>query len=264
MVMNSFTSQNPDAHLKVSNIALEGYVARPRIGIITGSGPEAGVDLWTKVLQENRRRMGSQFRHDTDAPAVDIISDPALGLSMELDRTESEVWTALRADAEALDGRVAAYAIACNTLNVFAPRLNELGLNARLISFADVLGSYLRQRGETRVCLLGARTVAELGAWSPYRSLRSVVDFEPLDEDGRLALHQLIYDVKQYSAQHPGLRDRFASLLGRVRSETVLLACTELPLIADVETTKHLVDVTQLVAEALVDCTGPAAKPDGS
>ena len=262
--MNSFTSQNPDSHLKASNIALAGYVARPRIGIITGSGPEAGVDLWTKVLQENRRRMGSQFRHDTDAPAVDIISDPALGLSMELDRTESEVWAALRADAEALDGRVIAYAIACNTLNVFAPRLNELGLNARLISFADVLGSYLRRRGETRVCLLGARTVAELGAWSPYRSLHSLVDFEPLDEGGRMALHQLIYDVKQYGAQHPGLRDRFASLLERVRSQTVLLACTELPLIADVETPKHLVDVTQLVAEALVDCTGLAANPGGS
>lgn len=247
-----------------SDIALAGYVARPRIGIITGSGPEAGVDLWTKVLRENRRRMGAQFRHDTDAPAVDIISDPALGLSMELDRTESEVWSALRADAEALDGRVAAYAIACNTLNVFAPRLNELGLTARLISFADVLGAYLRRRGATRVSLLGARTVAELGAWSPYRCLRSVVDFEPLDESGRMTLHQLIYDVKQYGAEHPGLRDRFASLLGRIQSDTVLLACTELPLIADLETTKYLVDVTQLVAEALVDCTDLAAISDGS
>ncbi|WP_082885124.1 aspartate/glutamate racemase family protein [Bradyrhizobium stylosanthis] len=262
--MNSFTSPNPDPHSGASNVALAGYVARPRIGIITGSGPEAGLDLWTKVLRENRRRMGSQFRHDTDAPAVDIISDPALGLSMELDHTEQEVWTALRADAEALDGRVAAYAIACNTLNVFAPRLNELGLTARLISFADVLAAHLRRRGDTRVCLLGARTVAELGAWSPYRSLRSVVDFEPLDEDGRMALHQLIYDVKQYGSHHPDLRERFVRLLDRVRSDTVLLACTELPLIADVETSKHLVDVTQLVAEALVDCTGLAATPGGA
>lgn len=35
--------------------------------------------------------MGLQFIYDTDAPAVDIISDPALGLSMELDRTEPNV-----------------------------------------------------------------------------------------------------------------------------------------------------------------------------
>ena len=31
------------------------------IGIIAGSGPEAGVDLWSKVLRHNQDRFGPRF-----------------------------------------------------------------------------------------------------------------------------------------------------------------------------------------------------------
>lgn len=230
------------------------YVARPRLGIITGSGPEAGMDMWAKLLQENRRRLGPTFRGDIDAPAVTIVSDPELGLSMELEKTEEQVWQALRDDIYALDGRVAAFSIACNTLNLFAERIRGLSLHSEFISFNDVLRRYLQGCGASRVCLLGARPVAELGAWSPYRQLREVMDFEPIEQTAQL--HQLIYDIKGLGAQHPAVRPRFIELLSSIESDTVLLACTELPLIADIETDKHLVDVTQLVVEAMLDRSG--------
>lgn len=233
-----------------THLAPGDYVARPRLGIITGSGPEAGMDMWAKLLEENRRRLGQAFRGDLDAPAVSIISDPELGLSMELQKTEQQVWNALRQDVLALDGTVAAFAIACNTLNLFAERIRELNLRSVFVSFCDVLEHYLRSRGLTRVCLLGARPVAELGEWSPYRSLRQHVAFEPVQAQ---ALHQLIYDIKALGPRHPELRPRFARLLDSIESDTVLLACTELPLIADIDTDKQLVDVTQLVAEAMLD-----------
>lgn len=233
-----------------THLAPGDYVARPRLGIITGSGPEAGMDMWAKLLEENRRRLGQAFRGDLDAPAVSIISDPELGLSMELQKTEQQVWNALRQDVLALDGTVAAFAIACNTLNLFAERIRELNLRSVFVSFCDVLEHYLRSRGLTRVCLLGARPVAELGEWSPYRSLRQHVAFEPVQAQ---ALHQLIYDIKALGPRHPELRPRFVRLLDSIESDTVLLACTELPLIADIDTDKQLVDVTQLVAEAMLD-----------
>lgn len=233
-----------------THLAPGDYVARPRLGIITGSGPEAGMDMWAKLLEENRRRLGQAFRGDLDAPAVSIISDPELGLSMELQKTEQQVWNALRQDVLALDGTVAAFAIACNTLNLFAERIRELNLRSVFVSFCDVLEHYLRSRGLTRVCLLGARPVAELGEWSPYRSLRQHVTFEPVQAQ---ALHQLIYDIKALGPRHPELRPRFARLLDSIEADTVMLACTELPLIADIDTDKQLVDVTQLVAEAMLD-----------
>lgn len=228
---------------------------RPPIGIIAGSGPEAGIDLWAKILQHNRRRLGAAFRGDIDAPEVHVISQPALGLSMELAHTEAPVWASLQATARALDGRVQVYAIACNTLNLFAGRLQALGLQARLLSFADVVGAYLRQQAAThRICVLGARPVAELGALSPYRALCGPFDIERLDEAQIAHLHALIYDVKSSGPQAPGLAERLQALLASIRARTVLLACTELPLIARPGHSPHqLVDVTDIVAQALLD-----------
>lgn len=239
-----------------TDFSLAQHRARPAIGILTGSGPEAGIDLWTKLLHENRRRLGAAFRGDIDAPAVHLVSDPVLGLSMELERTEAQVWTALKADAQALDGRAAVYAIACNTLNLFADRLRALALRPQLLSFTEVVGEYLARIGAQRVCLLGARPVAELGGWSPYRTLRARFDFEPLGAESTHALHQLIYDIKWRGAAYPGLRERFAALRAGIEAPVVLLACTELPLVADLPGDRRLMDVTQLVAEALLDRTG--------
>lgn len=227
---------------------------RPAIGILTGSGPEAGIDLWNKLLQENRRRMGAAFRGDIDAPEVHIVSEPALGLSMELARNGERVWTALEAGARALDGRTQVYAIACNTLNLYAARLQALPLDTRLLSFTDVVAAWLARHAQGPVCVLGGRTVAEMGSESPYGALRGQAEFEIPDAATRAELHQLIYDVKTLGPQEPALADRLQSLLSRIASRTVLLACTELPLIARPGATPHqLVDVTQLVSEALLD-----------
>lgn len=240
--------------------------ARPAIGIIAGSGPEAGLDLWAKILQHNRRRLGAGFRGDVDAPEVHVVSQPALGLSMELERTEAPVWAALEASARALDGRVQAYAIACNTLNLFAGRLHALGLRARLLSFSEVVRRHLQQRAATHgVCVLGARPVAELGALSPYRGLCDQFEVERLNEAQIAQLHALIYDVKFHGPQAPGLADRLQALLAGIRSRTVLLACTELPLISRTgHAPRDLVDVTDVVAQALLDDIGTPAAAQGA
>lgn len=225
----------------------------PRIGIITGSGPEAGIDLWNKLLRASRRRLGSAFRGDLDAPAVSIISEPALGLSMELEHNDAAVWACLKQCATDIAQRVDYYAIACNTLNHYQDRLEALGLSARLVSFADVVLATLRQQGIGSVALLGARPVTDLGPWSHYRRLAGHVRIELPRPEQAHALHQLIYDVKAAGGDAPGLRERFAGLLEALESDTVLLACTELPLIPLPPTRKQVVDVTDLVAQRLAE-----------
>ena len=46
----------------------DNHMRRRTIGIITGSGPEAGIDLWVKVLDANKRLLGEGFQGDLDAP----------------------------------------------------------------------------------------------------------------------------------------------------------------------------------------------------
>lgn len=223
-----------------------------RLGIIAGSGPEAGVDLWTKILDHTRRLVGAGFRGDLDAPEVTIVSDPLLGLSMELEQNHHLVWPVLARAAKRLAPQVDYYAIACNTLNFYQPRLEALHLDARLVSFVDVLVAQLRTRGVSRVALLGARPVTELGPWSTYRRLAAEIELEPLDADLVADLHALIYAVKSEGGGAQGLTRRFGEILDRLESETVILACTELPLIPAPATAKILIDPTDLMARELV------------
>lgn len=225
--------------------------ARKKIGIITGSGPEAGLDLWGKVLRASRKQQGDRFRGDLDAPNVTIFSEPALGLSMELEANDSVVWSCLKDAAQAMAQRVDYYAIACNTLNYYQPQLEALRLPAKLIAFADVALEYLQANRIERIALLGARPVTDLGPWSHYRTLAEHVDIELPNAATAQRLHQLIYDVKTVGGQVAGIRERFREILNALESDCVLLACTELPLIPLEPGTKPVVDVTDLVAHKL-------------
>ncbi|WP_151639388.1 aspartate/glutamate racemase family protein [Noviherbaspirillum aerium] len=239
---------------------------RKRIGIITGSGPEAGIDMWSKLLQASRELQGAAFRGDLDAPAVTVHSEPALGLSMELDRNDEPVWKCLRETAIAIAARVDYYAIACNTLNVYQPRLDALGLPAKFVSFADVVVDYLRQNGIARVALLGARPVVEFGEWSHYRKLAEHVEVELPQGRSAERLHQLIYDVKTHGGVAPQLRPQFHALLSELQAPAVLLACTELPLIpvgGSDTAGKQIIDVTALVARRLAQLANGTDDTDG-
>ena len=223
---------------------------RKSIGIIAGSGPEAGVDLWSKVIRANQAAFGTAYRGDLDAPRVVVVSEPELGLSMDLAANEEAVWETLRRTIIALAPQVDCYAIACNTLNWYAPRIEALGLAAEFVSFPKVIRSALRARGLDRVALLGAAPVQSLGPWSVYRDLTTDFTVETPAETG--PVHRLIEDIKRLGSEAAELRPRLGQILAELQEPTVLLACTELPLIATMASDKELLDVTDLVAEALV------------
>ncbi|MEH0070001.1 hypothetical protein V6L77_06245 [Pannonibacter sp. Pt2-lr] len=130
------------------------------LGIITGSGPEAGLDMWAKILRHTQDMMGCSFRGDLDAPRLVAVSEPELGLSMDLRENEDAVWAAMERAVQQIAPQVDAFAIACNTLNWFAPKIEvllaKMGVSARLVSFQSVVASEIRRSGSGRVGLLGA------------------------------------------------------------------------------------------------------------
>mmetsp|Transcript_2001 Transcript_2001/g.6417 ORF Transcript_2001/g.6417 Transcript_2001/m.6417 type:complete len:517 (-) Transcript_2001:303-1853(-) len=222
------------------------------LGIITGSGPEAGLDLWRKILASARRpRGGRRYRGDLDAPRVIVASEPELGLSMDLKRHEDAVGDTMERCARLLeDAGVDYYGVACNTLHYFAPRLDALGLHARLVSLADVACDEVRRLGVDRVGLLGIDNVIAMGALSPYRALAEVATVVTTPHVD--ALMSVIHTVKTDGPDADGLADRWAAVVDSVDADVVLLACTELPLLpAPPESDKQLVDVTELLAAEL-------------
>lgn len=223
-----------------------------RIGILTGSGPEAGLDLWSKVLEENRLRVGETFRGDIDAPNVTVLSVPELGHSMNLPETSDVVWRHLRSACEQIAPQVDAYAIACNTLYYFDADIRALALPAELISPVDCVRVDAVERSPATVALLGSAPVTTLdGTSSPYRHLRNDLALEVHPDRSRL--HELIEQIKLAGGSTTSLEAEFAAIVGGLESTVAYLACTELPLLLADDITIELVDVTRLLARALVD-----------
>ena len=134
--------------------------------------------------------------------------------------------------------------------HIVARVMDQFGLEADFVSFADAVRGWARREHVERVGLMAARPVASLSEWSPYRSLVDELEVEqPRDIDD---LHELITAVKTNGGGDRALSDRFTTIVQGFESETLLLACTELPLIAQPVVGHRLVDVTDLVAEELI------------
>lgn len=219
------------------------------IGILAGSGPEAGADMWVAILSEWRSALGSSFRGDEDAPAVLIHSDPRLGASMSLDETIDSVRDVVFEHAPSFDASCRSWVIACNTINRLAPDIAAAAPDSSFVGFAEVVESLLDRLGsERRVALLGAAPVARLGQNSPYAALADRL--EPLDPVTIDTVHELILDVKRLGPATIELSRRLDDVCAQIDADHLLLACTELPLLAG--TDQRAIDVTRSVASHVV------------
>lgn len=110
----------------------------PKIGILTGNGPESGQSLWRDVT--NGMRDLYEFAPDLLMPAVVINSVPAMGLSMDLVQRVDVVRRAVLAGiTDLLDAGCQLVTIACNTTIYFADEIRGLceQAGAEFVSIAD-------------------------------------------------------------------------------------------------------------------------------
>src|SRR5258708_3433627 len=97
------------------------------IGIITGNSPESGMLLWNYVNDYVRDILDQACYGDFSMPRVRVDSFPEMGLSMELESREAEVWRALRSSVIGLGRQgIRFLAIADNTTQYFAPQIRAL------------------------------------------------------------------------------------------------------------------------------------------
>lgn len=225
--------------------------SRKKIGIITGSGPEAGIDLWQKILDENKSLLKQDFKGDLDAPYVSIESIPSLGISMELDKTYDEVWVILEKAIKDICQRVDYFVIACNTLNVYEEEITRLGYKDKFLSTLDVVKLYIKEKNLNKIALIGAKPVIEMEKYSVFQSLNQSFDIEVPKDFNKV--QKLIYDVKLLGGNDLKVLKNYEEILNDLHCEDVFLACTELPLIGFESENKNLIDVTQLLAKRVVE-----------
>lgn len=127
------------------------------IGIITGSGPEAGIDLWQKIIVSTRQHFGENFRGDIDIPNIIIYSDASLGLSMELEKHKTRIWNNLEKNLIDLTNRVDYFCISCYTLHYFEDHILNLKLKAEFISIISVIVEYIKNMTIETLGILSVR-----------------------------------------------------------------------------------------------------------
>lgn len=218
----------------------------PRIGIITGSGPDAGIDLWTKTLAAVRRR-GDEFSGDTNVPEFTIFSLPTLGLSMELESHRDQVLSCLLDGARDIAARTDLFCIACNTLHVFAREILDLRLKARFVSVTDTTCKYVRKRGLQKVALLSTSTTAKNHI---FESLSEWCEIEVPEKPQ--FLDNLILNFKRDPERRAEWARQGRKVIRGLSSAHVILACTELPLFLPSSVDgKELIDASTILAEEI-------------
>ena len=219
-----------------------------RIGIITGAGPEAGIDLWQKILQHNKALYGGQFQGDLSAPEVIVHSIPQLGLAMDITQYESQLWQSLKSALQAMNTNVDFVCIACNVLHYFTDKIKALSLGFELVSIVEVAEKYIRQY--EHVALLSISSVITFGHYSPYR--RSAEKFS-LEVPCPRSMDELVHHIKSHGGTHPGSVEKFDNIINSLQSEVIILSCTDLPLLPLEKYAKNFIDVSDMLAKEIAN-----------
>lgn len=222
------------------------------LGIITGSGPEAGIDFWNKFLIQNRNYLGEDFKGDLDVPNTYIHSNPLLGLSMDLYKNDKIVWKVLKEEIGKVKERCDHFVITCNTLHYYQDRIQDFDSDSKFISIVSTLDHFMQKIDNEKVAILGVKTVTNCNSkYSPFQSLFKKYNIEEIAKKEVATLHELAKQIKTYGVTRKHL-DILDSIIKNITAHYCILACTELPLINYENKTKKIIDLTDLLAKEAV------------
>eukprot|EP00658_Telonema_sp_P-2_P040401 TRINITY_DN2889_c0_g1_i16.p1 TRINITY_DN2889_c0_g1~~TRINITY_DN2889_c0_g1_i16.p1 ORF type:complete len:182 (-),score=45.93 TRINITY_DN2889_c0_g1_i16:20-565(-) len=132
---------------------------------------------------------------------------------------------------------VSVFVVACTTLHEYADRIEALRLTPQFLSYVEVVERFLVGISpESIVGVIGPQWTAmdDCGIYSPWQ--------------------QVILAIKQNGPQDPGAIRVYHQMLGEFEAKTIVLACTELPLLPEPDKVdKRVVDVHKLVALEALD-----------
>jgi len=218
-----------------------------RIGIIGGSGPQAGIDLWEEILA-----LHSRTSHGKDNfPHVVIHSVPLLGGPHGFHDLKPEtpghkpLLQALENTIRLISKSVDVFCIACNTLHYLDEDIRRIvdkveqsdGHAAHFLSIVDCAIDAIASSGVKRVSIMGSMLTSDVEGQSPYaRVVRDLphVHCTAASIECRKKQQLVINAAKRDGPHCAEAQDLMAECLDELLEEDVdlvALSCTELPLV---------------------------------
>ncbi|MBQ6274030.1 MAG: amino acid racemase [Oscillospiraceae bacterium] len=232
------------------------------IGIMGGMGPLATADLLIKITTVTRADSDREHIHiyiDSDAAIPDRTGAILHGGEDPVPEMTSALRNLERCGADCI-------LMACNTAHYFLPRLQPL-TQIPILDMISITAERCAERFPGKcAALLGTTGTLQTGIYS--RALeRAGVPFLLPDEEQQAWLMHLIYDVVKATRPMQPEEENWSRLLEELRrrgADYFILACTELPIVANtLQDEGPFVDPTAELARAAVLFCGYPLKEEG-
>jgi aspartate racemase len=224
-----------------------------RIGLLGGMSWESSAEYYRLINEDVRARLGGLHSADCVLRSVDFAQIEGL---QQAGRWE-EAGEQLAAEARSLAAAGAELLLLCtNTMHKVADAISA-GAPIPLLHIADATADAVMAAGISTIGLLGTAYTMEEDFYLGRLRERHGLDVLVPDEDGRRAVHSIIYDELCLGIVSESSRELHrAAIVDLVErgAQAVVLACTEIGLLigpGDAEV--PIFDTTRLHARRAVD-----------
>jgi aspartate racemase len=224
-----------------------------RIGLLGGMSWESSAEYYRLINEDVRARLGGLHSADCVLRSVDFAQIEGL---QQAGRWE-EAGEQLAAEARSLAAAGAELLLLCtNTMHKVADAISA-GAPIPLVHIADATADAVAAAGISTIGLLGTAYTMEEDFYLGRLRERHGLDVRVPDDEGRRAVHRIIYDELCLGIVSASSRELYrAAIVDLVRhgAQAVVLGCTEIGLLigpgdADVP----IFDTTRLHARRAVD-----------
>ena len=230
-----------------------------KIGILTGNSPESGLMLWETMNTKIREKLGHHFKGDISFPEVVIESEPAMGLSMELEEREEETRKTVVRGIENLCQRGATLvAIACNTTQYFRHEIENVckRYNVTYIPMAEAVLQHLSKERIDEFDFLGIKYVADFEKWSDFKLLDKSKSVRIPNSTDLKEINRLAFEVKRNKITGKGINKLRDLINNATQTNHIVIALTELSILLSNQhkqkkSQKVYIDTLSLLADAL-------------
>lgn len=146
--------------------------------------------------------------------------------------------------------------ICTNTMHKMAKEVQE-GINIPLLHIADATGQVIKDKGLTKIGLLGTKYTMEHDFYKGRLIEKFGLDVVVPDADDRQIVHDVIYNELCLGVVKESSKKQYQEIIQKLKAQGaqgVILGCTEITLlIGQADTDLTVFDTTRIHAESAVD-----------
>lgn len=220
------------------------------IGIIGGMGPQASLALYELLILRAQKQYGAI--NNDDYPEIIIDSVPVPDFISNQQQQEQAAMMLEERVKKLTNFGVNYITIACNTASVLVEQLQKL-TTVPFVSIVDVVGSTIK-RGHSPALLLGSPMLLRFGLYQKILEKRHMSYVAPEVADQN-RLEHIIRSVIRGDDRN-NLQEKIVLLVNKYRInigiKSVVLGCTELPLIFPTDYPLPIYNSLSILADSLL------------